>query len=41
MFVLVSQAMAVTLGTKWEQCIFYHGVELDRPSVCTKFVFVQ
>ena len=30
-FVLVSvlQTMAVTRGTKWDQCIFYHGVELD------------
>ena len=27
-FVLVSQTMAVTRGTKWDQCIFYHGVEL-------------
>ena len=28
-FVLVSQTMAVTRGTKWDQCIFHHGVELD------------
>ena len=21
--------MVVTRGTKWDQCIFYHGVEVD------------
>ena len=28
-FVLVSQTMAVTRGTQWDQCIFYYRVALD------------